>query len=335
MILITGGAGFIGFNFVLNWLKNKSEEVLIVDKLVYPNSSLFLKKIRKLKNTTFIKSDINDNNLISNIFEKYRPRYIVNFAAESHVDTSIKSPEVFLDTNILGTFNLLQNSLKYWNKLKDVEKENFRFLHISTDEVFGSLRINQPSVVELDKYYPNNPYSASKASSEHFVRAYNKTYNLPVIITNCSNNYGPFQQSEKLIPNTIKAALLNKNIPVYGNGLNIRDWIYVEDHCFALNKVLDLGVVGENYNIGGNNEVTNIEIVKTICDILDETIPKKDKRSYNNLITFVEDRLGHDIRYSVNTNKIETKLSWKPTKKFEDGIYETVKWYVNNQKWLS
>ena len=334
MILITGGLGFIGSNFVIDYCYINKEKIIILDKMVYQSSMLILKKLKGITNVKIIHGDISNKRLVSEILEEYNPRAIINFAAETHVDTSIKSPRIFLETNVNGTFDLLEITLKYWKNSSSLIKNKFKFIHISTDEVFGSLNKNEPSFEETSKYYPNNPYSASKAGSEHFVRAFYKTYGLPVIITNCSNNYGPFQQSEKLIPNTIKCALSDKDIPIYGNGLNIRDWLYVGDHCLAITLLLDKGVVGESYNIGGNNETSNVEIIDLICSALDKLYPRLNKTSYKNLITFVEDRLGHDFRYSINSQKIKNELSWKVSKSLEDGIFETVQWYVDNQDWF-
>jgi len=334
MVLITGGLGFIGLNFVIDYYDINKEKIIILDNMVYQNSMLTLKKLEAMNNVKIIHGDIGNKRLVSEILEEYNPRAIINFAAETHVDTSIKSPRIFLETNVNGTFNLLERALKYWKSSSSLIKEEFKFIHISTDEVFGSLNKNHPSFEEKSKHYPNNPYSASKASSENFARAFFKTYGLPVLITNCSNNYGPFQQSEKLIPNTIKCALLNKNIPIYGNGLNIRDWLYVGDHCSAIALLLDKGVIGESYNIGGNNEISNIEIIDLICLALDKLYPRSNKISYKNLITFVEDRLGHDFRYSINSQKIKNELSWQATKSLENGIFETVQWYVHNQDWF-
>jgi len=334
MILITGGLGFIGSNFVIDYCYINKEKIIILDKMVYQSSMLILKKLKGITNVKIIHGDISNKRLVSEILEEYNPRAIINFAAETHVDTSIKSPRIFLETNVNGTFDLLEITLKYWKNSSSLIKNKFKFIHISTDEVFGSLNKNDPSFEETSKYYPNNPYSASKAGSEHFVRAFYKTYGLPVIITNCSNNYGPFQQSEKLIPNTIKCALSDKDIPIYGNGLNIRDWLYVGDHCLAITLLLDKGIVGESYNIGGNNETSNVEIIDLICSALDKLYPRLNKTSYKNLITFVEDRLGHDFRYSINSQKIKNELSWKVSKSLEDGIFETVQWYVDNQDWF-
>ncbi|MDB2701183.1 dTDP-glucose 4,6-dehydratase [Alphaproteobacteria bacterium] len=334
MILITGGLGFIGSNFVINFSKLDTEKIIILDKFVYQSSRITLNKLKEMKNVEIINGDIGNKNLVSDLLEENTPRAIINFAAETHVDTSIKLPRKFLDTNVNGTFNLLETVLNYWTNNLSLNKKKFRFIHISTDEVFGSLKKNEPSFKEVSKYYPNNPYSASKASSEHFARAFYKTYGLPIIITNCSNNYGPFQQSEKLIPNTIKCALSNQSIPIYGNGLNIRDWLYVEDHCSAISLLLDKGIVGESYNIGGNNEISNIEIIDLICATLDELYPRVNKEPYKNLITFVNDRLGHDFRYSINAQKINNELSWKACKSLENGIAETVQWYVDHQDWF-
>ena len=336
-ILVTGGSGFIGSNFIHYLLEKKDHSVLNVDCLTYAgnekNNTLFLNN----PNYKFFKADISSSSEIKRILEKNKVDFLVNFAAESHVDRSIDSPTDFLKTNVFGTFNLLKLSkeLLCGNK-------KFRFLHVSTDEVYGTLKADEESFTELNQYAPNSPYSASKASSDHFVRAWFHTYNLPVLTTNCSNNYGPFQYPEKLIPLTILNAILGKKIPIYGDGKNIRDWLYVKDHCDAIYRVITNGKIGEVYNIGGNNEKTNLEVVSTICNILDDLYPiskniniPKNLKKYSDLITFVKDRAGHDFRYSINSSKINDELGWKPKETFDSGIKKTVSWYLDNQNWLN
>ena len=333
MIMITGGIGFIGLNFVYNWCKNNKEEIIILDKMIYKNSGLNIKKLEQFNNIHIVKGDICDEKLISESLYKYQPRALINFAAQTHVDTSIKVPKIFLETNVIGTFNLLSNSLSYWQKMSAVNQDKFKFIHISTDEVYGSLSKNSKSFSESSKYFPNNPYSASKASSDHFVRSYNKTYSLPTIISNCSNNYGAFQNSEKLIPSVIKSCMEEKSIRVYGNGSNIRDWLYVSDHCQAIMLLLEKGITGKNYNIGGNQELSNIDIISIICKKMDKIIPRKNGLSYKNLINFVDDRLGHDFRYSINSEKIKDELGWKPVIDLNEGIDLTLSWYMQNEEW--
>ena len=330
MILVTGGAGFIGSNFVLNWLSTQNEGLINLDSLSYAADLNNLESISENKEYFFIKGSIEDQNLIEQILEKYNPRAVINFAAETHVDRSIEDPEIFIKTNILGTFHLLNASLKFWKKISLDNQKKFKFLHISTDEVFGSLSLEDEKSNELSPYKPNSPYSASKAASDHLVRAWGETYKLPVITTNCTNNYGPHQFPEKLIPLLIHNCLNNKKLPIYGNGENVRDWLYVEDHCEAIKEVLVKGSIGETYNIGGNNEKTNIEIVKTVCSTLDEIKPRKNNSSYKELITFVEDRLGHDFRYSLDISKIKKELNWQPQETFESGIRKTILWYLEN-----
>ena len=320
MILVTGGAGFIGSNFVLNWLSTQNEGLINLDSLSYAADLNNLESISENKEYFFIKGSIEDQNLIEKILEKYNPRAVINFAAETHVDRSIENPEIFMKTNIFGTFHLLNASLKFWKKISLDDQKKFKFLHISTDEVFGSLSLEDEKSNELSPYKPNSPYSASKASSDHLVRAWGETYKLPVITTNCTNNYGPHQFPEKLIPLLIHNCLNNKKLPIYGKGENVRDWLYVEDHCEAIKEVLVKGSIGETYNIGGNNEKTNIEIVKTVCSTLDEIKPRKNNSSYKELITFVEDRPGHDFRYSLDISKIKKELNWQPQETFEAGI---------------
>jgi len=330
MILVTGGAGFIGSNFVLNWLSTQNEGLINLDSLSYAADLNNLESISENKEYFFIKGSIEDQNLIEKILEKYNPRAVINFAAETHVDRSIENPEIFMKTNIFGTFHLLNASLKFWKKISLDDQKKFKFLHISTDEVFGSLSLEDEKSNELSPYKPNSPYSASKAASDHLVRAWGETYKLPVITTNCTNNYGPHQFPEKLIPLLIHNCLNNKKLPIYGKGENVRDWLYVEDHCEAIKEVLVKGSIGETYNIGGNNEKTNIEIVKTVCSTLDEIKPRKNNSSYKELITFVEDRPGHDIRYSLDISKIKKELNWQPQETFESGIRKTILWYLEN-----
>ena len=336
-ILITGGAGFIGSNFAENWLKKNKGNLINLDKLTYAGN---LNNLLALKNNTshiFIKGDICDTQLISDLLVKHKPDRIINFAAESHVDRSIHGPEEFIQTNIIGTFRLLESIKSYWLSMSKDKKEKFRFLHVSTDEVYGTLSNNDPAFSEENPYKPNSPYSASKASSDHLVRAYHHTYGMPVLTTNCSNNYGPYQFPEKLIPLIIHNALRLKSLPIYGDGLQIRDWLYVTDHCNAIEAVLKKGRVGEVYNIGGLNEMANIDIVNTLCNILDDLSPIHDQsniKSYKDLITYVKDRPGHDRRYAIDATKIETELGWTPTETFESGIRKTVSWYLNNPQWV-
>ena len=330
MILVTGGAGFIGSNFILNWLSTQNEGLINLDSLSYAADLNNLESIYENKEYFFIKGNIEDQNLIEKILEKYNPRAVINFAAETHVDRSIENPEIFMKTNIFGTFHLLNASLKFWKKISLDDQKKFKFLHISTDEVFGSLSLEDEKSNELSPYKPNSPYSASKAASDHLVRAWGETYKLPVITTNCTNNYGPHQFPEKLIPLLIHNCLNNKKLPIYGKGENVRDWLYVEDHCEAIKEVLVKGLIGETYNIGGNNEKTNIEIVKTVCSTLDEIKPRKNNSSYKELIEFVEDRPGHDFRYSLDISKIKKELNWQPQETFESGIRKTILWYLEN-----
>jgi dTDP-glucose 4,6-dehydratase len=324
-IIITGGYGFIGSNFILKQLKNKNI-VLNIDKLTYAGNINNLKSIKNNTNYSFINEDICNYKAINKIINDFSPDIVVHFAAESHVDRSIDNPFPFVETNILGTTSLLESCLKYCNN-KNVD---FKFIHISTDEVFGSLP-NHGFFNESTPYDPSSPYSASKASSDHLVRAWHKTYNLPTIITNCSNNYGPYQFPEKLIPLIITNCIDGKTLPVYGNGENIRDWLYVEDHCNAIDIVIKNGRVGETYNIGGSNEISNIDIVNAICTLLDEYLPKKD--SYSSLISYVEDRPGHDMRYAIDASKLKNELNWVPKETFDSGIRKTIEWYLNNESW--
>lgn len=331
MILITGGAGFIGSNFVLDWLAQTGEPIVNLDKLTYAGNLQNLSSVSGNTQHIFVQGDIGDTQLISQLLAQHQPRAIINMAAESHVDRSIHGPEDFIQTNILGTFRLLESVRAYWSALEPGARANFRFLHVSTDEVYGSLEKNDPAFTETHGYQPNSPYSASKASSDHLVRAYHHTYGLPVLTTNCSNNYGPFQFPEKLIPLMIANALAGKPLPVYGDGLQIRDWLYVIDHCRAIRRVLEAGIPGETYNIGGWNEKANIEIVNTVCTLLEEFHPGSD---FKRLITYVKDRPGHDRRYAINAQKIERELGWKPAETFDTGIRKTIEWYLNNPQWI-
>jgi len=334
MILVTGGAGFIGSNFVLDWLRNGEEPVLNLDKLTYAGNPDNLAVLNGDGRHIFVRGDIGDAGLVTSLLKQHHPRAIVNFAAESHVDRSIHGPDDFIQTNIVGTFHLLETVRAYWTKLDEAAKATFRFLHVSTDEVYGSLESGEPAFRETHPYRPNSPYSASKASSDHLIRAYHHTYGLPVLTTNCSNNYGPYQFPEKLIPLVIHNALAGKALPIYGDGRQIRDWLYVEDHCRAVCRVLESGILGETYNIGGWNEQPNIEVVRLLCGILDELRPRADGLSYATHITFVKDRPGHDRRYAVDAGKIERELGWKPAETFETGIRKTVRWYLDNQQWV-
>ena len=335
MILVTGGAGFIGSNFVLDWLCRSDDPVINLDKLTYAGNLENLASLQGNTRHTFIRGDIGDANLVSSLLNEHKPRAVINFAAESHVDRSIHGPGEFIQTNIVGTFHLLESVWAYWNGLGDRAKTNFHFLHVSTDEVYGSLEKDALAFKETHRYEPNSPYSASKAASDHLVRAYHHTYGLPVLTTNCSNNYGPYHFPEKLIPLMIVNALAGKPLPVYGDGQQIRDWLYVKDHCSAIRRVLEAGRVGEVYNIGGRNGKPNIEIVHTVCALLDELRPRTDGRSYRGQIVYVADRPGHDRRYAIDTGKIEHELGWKPAETFETGIRKTVQWYLDNQSWVS
>lgn len=334
MILVTGGAGFIGGNFIIDWLQSTNESVVNLDLLTYAGNLETLASIKQEANHHFIKGDIGDGALVSEVLEKYKPRAIINFAAESHVDRSIHAPDAFVRTNVVGTFNLLDAAKKYWLALSEQNRNGFRFLHVSTDEVYGSLEADSPAFSEKNRYEPNSPYSASKAASDHFVRAYHHTYGLPVLTTNCSNNYGPFQFPEKLIPLMIVNALSGKDLPIYGDGKQIRDWLFVKDHCNAIREVLSKGKIGETYNIGGWNEKANIDIVYTICSLLDELVPRNDKKSYTEQIRFVNDRPGHDRRYAIDASKIERELGWRPAETFESGILKTLNWYLQNRDWV-
>ena len=335
MILVTGGAGFIGSNFVLDWLCRSGDPIINLDKLTYAGNLENLASLQGNTRHTFIRGDIGDANLVSSLLNEHKPRAVINFAAESHVDRSIHGPGEFIQTNIVGTFHLLESVWAYWNGLEGRAKTTFHFLHVSTDEVYGSLKKDALAFKETNRYEPNSPYSASKAASDHLVRAYHHTYGLPVLTTNCSNNYGPYHFPEKLIPLMIVNALAGKPLPVYGDGQQIRDWLYVKDHCSAIRRVLEAGRVGEVYNIGGCNEKPNIEIVHTVCALLDELRPRTDGRSYRGQITYVADRPGHDRRYAIDSTKIEHELGWKPAETFETGIRKTVQWYLENQSWVS
>jgi len=333
MILVTGGAGFIGGNFVLDYLANPKVAGLVnLDKLTYAGNPETLKTVEHDPRYHFIQGDIGNASLVSDLLEKYAITAVVNFAAESHVDRSILGPSEFIQTNIVGTFHLLEAVRAYWEKLSTGPKESFRFLHVSTDEVYGTLSLSDPAFNETNPYEPNSPYSASKAASDHLVRAWHHTYGLPVVTTNCSNNYGPYHFPEKLIPLVILNAINGKNLPIYGDGQQIRDWLYVKDHCSAIRRVLELGQLGQTYNIGGWNEKTNLEVVRTICQILD-TIKPKQKGSYADQITYVKDRPGHDRRYAIDASKIERELGWKPKETFDTGIRKTVEWYLANTDW--
>ena len=335
MILVTGGAGFIGANFVLDWLAQSDEPVLNLDKLTYAGNPENLASLQGDSRYLFVQGDIGDAPLVERLLAQHQPCAVINFAAESHVDRSIHGPEDFIQTNVVGTMRLLQSVRAYWQALTDAQRIEFRFLHVSTDEVYGSLSPTDPAFTEGNKLEPNSPYSASKAASDHLVRAWLHTYGLPVLTTNCSNNYGPLHFPEKLIPLIIVNALAGKPLPVYGDGLQVSDWLYVKDHCSAIRRVLAAGRVGEIYNVGGWNEKPNIEIVKTICTLLDELRPKSDGSSYQTQITYVQDRPGHDRRYAIDASKIERELGWKPAETFATGIRKTVQWYLDNQDWVT
>ena len=333
-ILVTGGAGFIGSNFILQWLALESAGVINFDKLTYAGNPANLATVAGDRRYKFLQGDICDRDVIAELLITHRPRAIVHFAAESHVDRSIHGPDDFIRTNINGTFSLLEESRAYWSGLSPNEKSAFRFLHVSTDEVYGSLGPNDPAFTETTQYAPNSPYSASKAASDHLVRAYFHTYGLPVLTTNCSNNYGQFQFPEKLIPLVILHATSGKPIPVYGDGQNVRDWLFVTDHCEAIRTVLARGRPGETYNIGGRNEIKNLDVVNTICAALDELRPNDPVVPHRNLIKFVTDRPGHDRRYAMDATKIETELGWRPRETFATGIRKTVQWYLENSAWI-
>ncbi len=334
LILVTGGAGFIGSNFILQWIAEESSRVLNFDKLTYAGNLRNLQSVESHARYRFQQGDIVDRDLVRNLLERERPRAIVHFAAESHVDRSIHGPDDFIRTNVNGTFSLLEETRTYYSSLSESERTTFRFLHVSTDEVYGSLGPNDPAFCETTLYAPNSPYSASKAASDHLVRAYHHTYNLPVLTTNCSNNYGPYQFPEKLIPLMILNAGQGKSLPVYGDGQNVRDWLYVEDHCRAIRKVLASGQVGETYCIGGANEKNNLYIVETLCRLLDDVRPNDPVVSHKQLVTFVKDRPGHDRRYAMDTRKIQRELNWHPVETFESGIGKTVRWYLEHEDWV-
>jgi dTDP-glucose 4,6-dehydratase len=359
MLLVTGGAGFIGANFILQWLQNNDEGVLNLDALTYAGNPENLRSVEDSEAYQFVHGDIADAELVKQLLQKHQPRAVIHFAAESHVDRSIHGPEAFVHTNVVGTQRLLEAARLHWEQLQGEERENFRFVHVSTDEVYGTLAPDDPPFSETTPYAPNSPYAASKAGSDHLVRAYYHTYGLPVVTTNCSNNYGAYQFPEKLIPLVINNALQGKKLPIYGDGLQVRDWLYVEDHCRAITRVLENGRPGETYNIGGWNEMANIDIVKTICSLLDELAPRTQhselntqnsalntqhselstqysaiNTQYSELITYVKDRPGHDRRYAIDASKIEQELGWKPQETFESGIRKTVQWYLDNQKWV-
>jgi len=333
-ILVTGGAGFIGSNFVLQWLPTEESSVVNLDKLTYAGNPANLSSIASDRRYKFLQGDICDREMIAELLITHRPRAIVHFAAESHVDRSIHGPDDFIRSNVNGTFSLLEESRAYWSGLSGPEKDSFRFLHVSTDEVYGSLGAADPAFTESTRYAPNSPYSASKAASDHLVRAYFHTYGLPVLTTNCSNNYGPFQFPEKLIPLAILHAVCGKPIPVYGDGQNVRDWLFVADHCEAIRLVLSRGKLGETYNVGGRNELKNLDVVNAICAALDEFRPNDPVVPHEKLITFVKDRPGHDRRYAMDITKIELELGWRPRETFESGIRKTVQWYLDNDAWI-
>lgn len=332
-VLVTGCAGFIGSNFVHTWLEGSKEPIVNVDKLTYAGNLSNLGSVLGDARHTFVQGDIGDRALLDKLLALHQPRAIINFAAESHVDRSIHSPIEFLQTNVMGTFHLLEAARDYWTQ--QGRPETFRFLHVSTDEVFGSLAPDEPGFAETHVYEPNSPYSASKASADHLVRAWHHTYGLPVLTTNCSNNYGPYHFPEKLIPLVIHNALSGKPLPIYGDGQQIRDWLYVRDHCLAIACVLDNGVVGETYNVGGNNEKTNLEVVQTICATLDPLRPLQNGKSYREQITFVKDRPGHDRRYAIDASKIKRDLGWEPQESFESGILKTITWYLDHPEWVA
>ena len=334
MIIVTGGAGFIGSNFIREWLAGSREPVVNLDKLTYAGNLKSLADLDHDPRYRFVHADIGDRATTGALLRETKPRAIVNFAAESHVDRSIQGAGEFIATNIVGTFNLLEEVRAHWNALPASEQAQFRFLHVSTDEVYGSLNAQDAAFTENHRYEPNSPYSASKAASDHLVRAYHHTYHLPVVTTNCSNNYGPYHFPEKLIPLIILNALAGKLLPVYGDGQNVRDWLYVTDHCAAIRMVLDRGRLGETYNIGGRNERTNLDVVNIVCGLLDELKPRADGKAYASQISFVKDRPGHDLRYAIDASKLENELGWKAAENFESGIRKTVQWYLDNQDWV-
>jgi dTDP-glucose 4,6-dehydratase len=333
-ILVTGGAGFIGSNFVLGWVANTASSVVNLDLLTYAGNPENLSTLEGNARHLLVRGDICDSALVASLLREHQPRAIVHFAAESHVDRSIESPESFIQTNVHGTFTLIEQAKVYWAGLGDADRGAFRFLHVSTDEVYGTLGPNDAAFSESTAYAPNSPYAASKAASDHLVRAYHHTWGFPVLTTNCSNNYGPFQFPEKLIPLMILNALESKPLPVYGDGMNVRDWLFVEDHCSAIRAVLEKGRIGETYNIGGNSERANIDVVRTICNLVDEMRPRAVGSSRHDLITYVKDRPGHDRRYAINASKLERELGWKPAAEFENGLRRTVRWYLDNSAWI-
>jgi dTDP-glucose 4,6-dehydratase len=335
MILVTGGAGFIGANFVLDWLALHQEPIITLDKLTYAGNPENLKSLQADTRHTLVQGDIGDSALVTQLLTQHQPRAVINFAAESHVDRSIHGPGEFIQTNIVGTYHLLESVRGYWSKMDAAHKSAFRFLHVSTDEVYGSLAKDDPAFTESNHIEPNSPYSASKAASDHLVRAWHHTYGLPVLTTNCSNNYGPYHFPEKLIPLLIVNSLAGKPLPVYGDGQQIRDWLYVKDHCSAIRRVLEAGRVGETYNVGGWNEKANLDIVHTVCALLDELRPRADGKPYKAQITYVTDRPGHDRRYAIDARKLERELGWKPSETFETGIRKTVQWYLDNPDWVA
>ena len=333
-ILVTGGAGFIGSNFVHHWLATTNESVVNLDKLTYAGNLDNLASLQNDARHVFVQGDIGDRALVDKLLADHQPRAILNFAAESHVDRSIHGPGDFIQTNVVGTFNLLESVRAYWSALPAAEQAAFRFLHVSTDEVYGTLAPQDPPFAETNPFEPNSPYAASKASSDHLVRAWHHTYGLPVLTTNCSNNYGPFHFPEKLIPLVILNALAGKPLPIYGDGQQVRDWLFVTDHCHAIARVLEAGRIGETYNIGGWNEKANLDVVNTICARLDQLRPRADGKPYAEQITFVKDRLGHDRRYAIDARKIERELGWRPKETFESGIEKTVQWYLDHPEWV-
>ena len=335
MILVTGGAGFIGANFVLDWLAHSDEPVLNLDKLTYAGNLHNLDSLQGDARHLFVQGDIGDRALLDRLLAQHQPRAVLHFAAESHVDRSIHGPEDFIQTNVVGTFRLLEAVRQYWSALPATQKEAFRFLHVSTDEVYGTLSPDEPAFAETHQIEPNSPYSASKAASDHLVRAWHHTYGLPVLTTNCSNNYGPLHFPEKLIPLVIVNALAGKPLPIYGDGKQVRDWLYVRDHCSAIRRVLQAGRLGEVYNVGGWNEQAKIDIVHTVCALLDELRPRADGQPYAAQITYVQDRPGHDRRYAIDARKLERELGWKPAETFATGIRKTVQWYLDNPEWVA
>lgn len=335
MILVTGGAGFIGSNFIYSWLQNNEKKIINIDKLTYASNLDNLESLKNHDRYQFIEGDIGDKEKVLEILKKFKVEGVINFAAESHVDRSINSPAVFFKSNVIGTLGLLEAVREYITNFTESKKKKFVFLHVSTDEVYGSLSPTDKAFTENSRYKPNSPYSASKASTDHLVRSWNATFDIPTIITNCSNNYGPYQNPEKLIPLIIQKILNEEKIPIYGNGSNIRDWLYVKDHCSAIEMLFKSRFVGETFNIGGNSEKTNLEIVNIICEKLDILIPRNNNISFKNLISFVPDRMGHDFRYAVDITKLKSKLNWTPSVSFEEGLEITIDWYLNNIDWLT